>query len=47
MPEQRDVTEKGATMRLGSYPCVLTPGAKAAAAYGAPRSASATATATR
>jgi CTP synthase len=35
MPEQRSVTEKGATMRLGSYPCVLTPGSKAAAAYGA------------
>jgi len=34
MPEQRTVTEKGATMRLGSYPCVITPGAKAAAAYG-------------
>jgi CTP synthase len=35
MPEQRAVTEKGATMRLGAYPCVLTPGSKAAAAYGA------------
>jgi len=35
MPEQRNVTEKGATMRLGSYPCLLTPGSKAAAAYGA------------
>ncbi len=35
MPEQRQVTEKGATMRLGAYPCVLTPGSKAAAAYGA------------
>jgi CTP synthase len=35
MPEQRAVTEKGATMRLGSYPCLITPGAKAAAAYGA------------
>src|SRR6185369_7783533 len=34
MPEQRQVTEKGATMRLGAYPCVLTPGSKAAAAYG-------------
>jgi CTP synthase len=34
MPEQRSVTEKGATMRLGAYPCVLTPGSKAAAAYG-------------
>src|SRR5215831_13919898 len=35
MPEQRQVTEKGATMRLGSYPCALAPGSKAAAAYGA------------
>jgi CTP synthase len=35
MPEQRSVTEKGATMRLGAYPCLLTPGSKAAAAYGA------------
>ena len=36
MPEQRSVTEKGATMRLGAYPCLLAPGSKAAAAYGAP-----------
>ena len=35
LPEQRSVTEKGATMRLGSYPCVLAAGSKAAAAYGA------------
>jgi CTP synthase len=35
LPEQRAVTEKGATMRLGSYPCVLKPGTRAAAAYGA------------
>jgi CTP synthase len=35
LPEQRSVTEKGATMRLGAYPCVLEPGTKAAAAYGA------------
>jgi CTP synthase len=35
LPEQRTVTEKGATMRLGSYPCKLTPGTRAAAAYGA------------
>jgi len=34
LPEQRAVTEKGATMRLGSYPCVLAPGTRAAAAYG-------------
>jgi CTP synthase len=35
LPEQRTITEKGATMRLGAYPCVLAPGSKAAAAYGA------------
>jgi CTP synthase len=35
LPDQRDITEKGATMRLGSYPCVLTPGSLAATAYGA------------
>src|SRR5262245_54699007 len=35
MPEQRNVTEKGATMRLGAYPCVLTQGSKSAAAYDA------------
>jgi len=35
MPDQRHVTDKGATMRLGSYPCVLAPGSKSAAAYGA------------
>ncbi len=34
LPEQRTVTDKGATMRLGAYPCVLAPGSKAAAAYG-------------
>jgi CTP synthase len=34
MPEQRNVTDKGATMRLGAYPCVLTPGTRAAVAYG-------------
>ncbi len=36
MPEQRDLTDKGGTMRLGLYPCQLTPGSKAGAAYGAP-----------
>ena len=35
MPEQRGVTDKGATMRLGAYPCILAPGTKAAASYGA------------
>ncbi len=34
MADQRNVTDKGATMRLGAYPCVLSPGTKAAAAYG-------------
>jgi CTP synthase len=34
LPEQRGVTDKGATMRLGAYPCLLTPGSKAAIAYG-------------
>lgn len=34
MPEQEDVENKGGTMRLGSYPCKLTTGSKAAAAYG-------------
>ncbi len=34
MPEQRAVVDKGATMRLGAYPCVLASGSKAAAAYG-------------
>jgi CTP synthase len=35
MPDQRGVTDKGATMRLGAYPCVLKPGTRAADAYGA------------
>ncbi len=35
MPDQRGVTDKGATMRLGAYPCTLKPGTKAAEAYGA------------
>ncbi len=34
MEEQKGVTEKGGTMRLGSYPCQLTTGSKAAEAYG-------------
>jgi CTP synthase len=33
LPEQRDVEEKGATMRLGVYPCQLKPGTLAAGAY--------------
>jgi CTP synthase len=36
LPEQRDVGDKGGTMRLGSYPCVLEPGSLAARAYGQP-----------
>ena len=34
MEEQKKVTEKGGTMRLGGYPCALKAGSKAAAAYG-------------
>lgn len=35
LEEQRTVTDKGGTMRLGAQPCVLTEGSVAAAAYGA------------
>jgi len=35
MPDQRGITDKGATMRLGTYPCVLTDGTRARTAYGA------------
>ncbi len=35
MPEQNGVENLGGTLRLGSYPCVLAPGSKAAALYGA------------
>ena len=34
LPEQKDVKTKGATMRLGNYPCQLVPGSLAAGAYG-------------
>ncbi len=34
MEEQKDVTEKGGTMRLGAYTCRLTPGSRAMEAYG-------------
>jgi len=34
MPDQRDITDKGGTMRLGLYPCHLQPGTMAAKAYG-------------
>jgi CTP synthase len=33
LPEQKDVTDLGATMRLGAQPCYLEPGTRAAAAY--------------
>jgi len=36
LPEQRQVKEKGGTMRLGVYPCHLVKGTRAAAAYGEP-----------
>ena len=35
MPDQRELEDKGGTMRLGLYPAKLTPGSKAALAYGA------------
>ncbi len=34
LPEQKHVTDKGASMRLGSYPCRLTQGTVASDAYG-------------
>jgi CTP synthase len=34
MPEQRGMRNKGATMRLGAYPCVIAAGTLAADAYG-------------
>ena len=34
MEEQKGVTEKGGTMRLGGYPCALQKGTKVYAAYG-------------
>jgi CTP synthase len=34
MEEQKKIIDKGATMRLGSYECALTPGSNAAKAYG-------------
>lgn len=34
LPEQKEVTDMGGTMRLGQYPCVLNPEAKAFALYG-------------
>ena len=34
LPEQVGITAKGATMRLGKYPCLLSAGSRAAAVYG-------------
>ncbi len=34
MEEQKSITDKGGTMRLGAYDCTLRPGSRAAAAYG-------------
>jgi len=34
LPEQKLIETKGATMRLGNYPCHLLPGSRAALAYG-------------
>ena len=33
MPDQHDLANMGGTMRLGTYPCKLVPGTKAAEAY--------------
>ena len=35
MPDQVNVTEKGGTMRLGKYPCVLKEGSRSRSLYGA------------
>ena len=35
MPEQRGITAKGGTMRLGSFPCMLAPDSRVRALYGA------------
>lgn len=37
LPEQHDVTEKGATMRLGSWPCNIVAGTLAHSLYGTTR----------
>ncbi len=37
LPEQKDVTTKGATMRLGAWPCNLTAGTRAYQLYGSAR----------
>ena len=33
LPEQKDISDKGGTMRLGAYPCKVVPNTKAAEAY--------------
>ena len=37
LPDQRAISDKGGTMRLGSYPCELVAGTKAQKAYGSDR----------
>jgi CTP synthase len=34
LPEQKEITDKGGTMRLGAYPCILGEGTRARKAYG-------------
>lgn len=34
MPTQKNISQKGGTMRLGEYPCTVSKGTKTAAAYG-------------
>ena len=46
MPDQRDISDMGGTMRLGAYPCKLTPNTKAYHAYAAAEAESAEAVAT-
>jgi CTP synthase len=36
LPEQREIVDMGATMRLGAQPCHVVPGTRAAIAYGEP-----------
>ncbi|MGH2722968.1 MAG: CTP synthase [Actinomycetota bacterium] len=36
LPEQKDITDMGGSMRLGAQPCHLVAGTRAAAAYGEP-----------
>jgi len=37
LPDQREVEDKGGSMRLGAWPCVLTPGTHSFRAYGQER----------